>query len=83
MRANRAARGASISHDLLTEVTTPHIASPDVHVDHANRRMVMYFHGLEGVGRQVSRVATSSDGLRFEARPARLLDARPASTRVS
>ena len=27
------ARGAPMSHDLLSEITTPHIASPDVHVD--------------------------------------------------
>ena len=63
-----------LGHDRLVEATTPHIASPDVHVDDENRRIVMYFHGLDGVrpnggGRQVSRVATSSDGIRFEARP--------------
>ena len=55
--------------DPLREATTPHIASPDVHVDDAARRIVMYFHGLEGPGLQVSRVATSRDGTRFEARP--------------
>src|ERR1039457_4533639 len=60
---------ANWSHDLLTEATTPHIASPDVHVDLANRQIVMYFHGLEGLGRQVTRVATSRDGIRFQARP--------------
>ncbi len=58
-----------LSHDLLTEVTTPHIASPDVHVDHATQTIVMYFHGLEGLGLQVSRVATSADGIAFKARP--------------
>lgn len=57
------------SHDLLTEATTPHIASPDVHVDSARRQIVMYYHGLEALGRQVTRVATSADGLHFEARP--------------
>ena len=60
---------ANWSHDLLTEATTPHIASPDVHVDLANRQIVMYFHGLEGLGRQVTRVATSRDGIRFQVRP--------------
>ena len=55
--------------DPLREATTPHIASPDVHVDDAARRIVMYFHGLEGPGLQVSRMATSRDGVRFEARP--------------
>ena len=69
LRAARAGRGAPMSHDLLTEVTTPHIASPDVHVDDDRQRIVMYFHGLEGVGRQVSRVATSTNGIDFEARP--------------
>jgi hypothetical protein len=66
----RAARGrAALSHDLLTEITAPHIASPDVHVDDTNRRIIMYFHGLEGIGRQATRVALSRDGIRFEARP--------------
>ena len=69
LRTERAGRGAPISHDLLTEVTTPHIASPDVHVDTENRRIVIYFHGLDGVNRQVTRVATSPDGIHFEARP--------------
>jgi hypothetical protein len=63
------ARAAAISHDVLAEITTPHIASPDVHVDDANRRIVMYFHGLDGVGLQVSRVAISADGISFAARP--------------
>jgi hypothetical protein len=57
------------SEDLLTGATTPHIASPDVHVDPVNRQIVMYFHGLEGLGRQVTRVATSRDGIRFQVRP--------------
>lgn len=34
--------GVVISHDLLSEITTPHIASPDVHVDAPERRIVMY-----------------------------------------
>lgn len=55
--------------DPLREATMPHIASPDVHVDDAAQRIVMYFHGLEGPGLQVSRVAASRDGIRFEARP--------------
>ena len=61
--------GAAISHDILSEITTPHIASPDVHVDAARRRIVMYFHGLDGVGHQVSRVALSENGIDFTARP--------------
>ena len=59
--------GARMSHDLLSEITTPHIASPDVHVDPDGRRIVMYFHGLEDVGTQVSRAATSRNGIDFEA----------------
>lgn len=67
--ARYAARGMAISHDVLAEITTPHIASPDVHVDHARRRIVMYFHGLEAAGEQVSRVAISEDGIHFVAQP--------------
>ncbi len=61
--------GDQLPDDLALEATTPHIASPDVHVDAANRRIVMYFHGLEALGLQVSRVALSADGVGFEARP--------------
>ena len=69
----RIRRGSSrgpdtLSHDLLTELTTPHIASPDVHVDSENQTIVMYFHGLQGLGDQVTRVARSTDGVRFVAR---------------
>jgi hypothetical protein len=58
----------SLPHDPLLDMTTPHIASPDVHVDHHNQRIVMYFHGLETFGLQLSRVATSRDGIEFSAR---------------
>ena len=68
----RPARPAGMSHDPVTEAITPHIASPDVHVDDANRRIVMYYHGLDGISTQVSRVALSSDGIDFETRPERL-----------
>ena len=68
LRASRRGR----SHDGLFEATTPHIASPDVHVDDVNERIVMYFHGLDGISTQVSRVATSTDGIHFEARSERL-----------
>ena len=72
LRASQERRGVPMSHDGLFEATTPHIASPDVHVDDANRRIVMYFHGLDGVSTQVTRVATSADGIHFQARPERL-----------
>jgi hypothetical protein len=63
------ASGTAMSHDVLSEITTPHIASPDVHVDPVGQRIVMYFHGLEGVGNQVSRVAISANGIDFQALP--------------
>ena len=58
-----------VSHDATTEMTTPHIASPDVHVDEDAKQIVMYFHGLESAGNQLSRVATSIDGIEFQAQP--------------
>ncbi len=54
--------------DAMADATTPHIASPDVHVDHEKRRIVMYYHGLSAFRTQRSRVAISGDGLRFAAR---------------
>ncbi len=47
--------------------TIPHIASPDVHVRDDLEKIVMYYHGLESAAMQVTRVATSSDGIHFEA----------------
>jgi len=46
----------------------PHIASPDVHVDHEAGQVRMYYHGILANRRQVTRVALSADGLRFAAR---------------
>ncbi|WP_296744324.1 hypothetical protein [Mesorhizobium sp.] len=47
-----------------------HIASPDVHVDEDNRRIVMYFHGPEQNGaEQTTFAATSADGLHFSPKP--------------
>ncbi len=43
----------------------PHIASPDIHVDHQAREIRMYFHGMLASGEQMTRVAVSSDGLNF------------------
>jgi hypothetical protein len=58
-----------------------HIASPDLHIDEANRRLVMYYHGpaldagaaaadpitqrFPTLGGQRSFVATSADGIHF------------------
>jgi len=47
----------------------PHIASPDVIVDEATRTARLYYHGLLPDGRQATRVAVSTDGLRFSALP--------------
>lgn len=64
----RAPEGVPGIPDWRVDATTPHIASPDVHVDHAQRRIRMYFHGLAGFRTQRTRVALSTDGLHFEAR---------------
>jgi hypothetical protein len=49
-----------------------HIASPDVHVDHDQQRIRMYYHGANvsttQSGRQWTCVALSTDGLHFDAR---------------
>jgi hypothetical protein len=60
------------AHDIVKEVTAPHIASPDVLVDEENQRIVMFFHGLEEVGVQVTRAAVSKDGINFITRAEKL-----------
>ena len=52
----------------LDSATKPHLASPDVHVREDRREIVMYFHGLVEFRTQRTRVATSKDGINFEAR---------------
>lgn len=69
VEAEMEASGVKYAHDMRLELTSTHIASPDVHIDNVNRRFIMYYHGLAGAGRQHSRVATSSDGINFEAQP--------------
>src|SRR5262245_2320678 len=53
-----------------------HVASPDVHVDHAQRQIRLYYHGSDTPsgrsGKQTTRVALSADGLHFTARPEHL-----------
>src|SRR5262245_11541312 len=61
-----------------------HVASPDVHVNEARREVRLYYHGSDQPSgslrprrpgasvRQFSRVALSSDGLSFRARPEEL-----------
>jgi hypothetical protein len=50
-----------------------HIASPDVHIDEENKRIIMYYHGVPadklGKTPQVTKVAISGDGLHFTANP--------------
>jgi hypothetical protein len=46
----------------------PHIASPDVWVDHETEQIRLYYHGRLEDGRQRSRVALSRDALHFAAR---------------
>jgi hypothetical protein len=58
-----------LPHSFIKEFSAPHIASPDAHVDHAKKRIVMYFHGLEGFADQKSRVAVSRNGIDFDAEP--------------
>ena len=64
----RAPPGTAGIPDPMEDATIPHIASPDVHVDHAQQRIVMYFHGLQSFRTQRTRVALSTDGIHFEAR---------------
>jgi hypothetical protein len=54
------------------DAVLPHIASPDVHVDHATHSIVMYYHGLAGYRTQRTRVAVSPDGVNFTPREALL-----------
>ena len=46
----------------------PHIASPDAIIDNDAQQIRLYFHGQLYDGRQVSRVATSNDGVNFTPR---------------
>jgi hypothetical protein len=58
--------------DLKDSFFGEHIASPDVHVMDETREIRMYYHGccMPEPPRQVTRLAVSTDGLHFEARPA-------------
>ena len=57
--------------DLEDSFFNTHIASPDVHVMSERREIRMYYHGgrLPEPPRQATRVAVSTDGLHFVARP--------------
>ena len=71
--AKRAEGAWTVERDHLR----PHIASPDVHVDHDRREIRMYYHGMLDNGEQRTRVAVSGDGIAF-AGPAR----RSSATRT-
>ena len=62
----------ALFEEILAEMTTPHIASPDLHCDSRKRQIVMYYHGLDSPDKQLTRVALSNDGLDFSTRPERL-----------
>lgn len=47
----------------------PHIASPDIWVDDELRQVRLYYHGRMHNGLQRTRVAISTDGIHFQARP--------------
>ncbi|MDG2061373.1 MAG: hypothetical protein P8J93_06130 [SAR86 cluster bacterium] len=36
----------------IEDLTVPHIASPDVHVDNSSKTILMYYHGLNNFGSQ-------------------------------
>ena len=55
--------------DLEHSYFSAHVASPDVHVDHNERRIRMYYHGIEPKQEQKTRAALSTDGIHFTARP--------------
>ena len=47
--------------------TTPHLASPEVIIDVENEKIRMYYHGVVDGSLQMSKVATSKNGLNFQA----------------
>jgi hypothetical protein len=65
--AERKARGMSAHAPKAV-----HIASPEIYIDEANWRLLMYYHGFDERGGQSSRMATSEDGLTFEVQPQRV-----------
>ena len=69
-RASQHARAIRRKRETLgADETRPHIASPDVIVDEERRELRMYFHGLVEGRVQMTRLAVSSDGTAFTARP--------------
>lgn len=62
--------------DLDDSFFVHHIASPDVHVDHARRQIRLFYHGKvnDAQPTQKTRLALSADGLNFAAKPQIILD---------
>jgi len=60
------------SLDISDTFFTGHVASPDVHIDEEQQRILMYFHGSNtrsgAGGKQCTRLAISSDGISFASR---------------
>ncbi len=50
----------------------PHIASPDVQINGAEKCLEMFFHGLDHDGEQRSLRAISNDGLTWQVQPSRI-----------
>lgn len=58
--------GSKFTQEGFEKSHTAHIASPDVHLDKANRTVKMYFHGIQENMSQSTRLAVSKDGLAFD-----------------
>lgn len=56
-------------NQISKDICRNYIAAPDVHVDHQNRQIRMYFHGVHPRYGQVTFVTISKDGLRFTTIP--------------
>jgi hypothetical protein len=56
--------------DLKDTLFKDHIASPDIHIDHAQKQLWMYYHGSNGTPPQQTRLAFSKDGTHFETKEA-------------
>lgn len=52
----------------------PHIASPDMHIDPVQQKIIMYYHGRNPDGTQQTRRAESTDGINFTPLPPLLGD---------
>ena len=69
-RTTRKVYKEKLDQDIKTsEPTTPHLASPEIVVDHEQKRMILYFHAVVEGSLQMSFVAQSRDGLQFEVIP--------------